>query len=157
MTYVEKITHLTIEDIGISENLGGVNDYETETLEPSNNDSYADQSGHKRRHESNRELYKKLLTVGLVGIGVMVAGCVPAGTEAYTTIFGITYLNGSEKKPAVVAHEGQHWKDYQEDPLFFLKYNFVKGYSCAAETRANEAAHIEPANSHPACQLPVTK
>ena len=91
-----------------------------------------------------------MLATALTGIAV--TACVPAGTEAYTTPWGTTYLNGSENNPAIVAHEQQHRQDYQDDPLFFWKYSLSPEYRCEAEKRANEAGGIEPVDDHPACQ-----
>lgn len=122
---------------------------EAEDWQTQKEPDYGSKGGHKERSIANSEAHDrhfKRLKASLAIVALSLSACVPVGTEAYTTPLGITYLNGSENNPAIVAHENQHWEDYQADPLFFWKYSFEKGYACEAELRAGADL------THPSCK-----
>lgn len=91
---------------------------------------------------------------GAVSLGLLalaINACTPSYEyEAYTTPIGIFYRDNPPSE-ATRLHEEQHWQDFMDDPLFFFKYSFVKGYACDAEKRANEAGGIYPIDDHPEC------
>lgn len=78
------------------------------------------------------------------------AGCTPSAYDAYTTPIGIVY-NTPNPSEQIVKHEEQHWRDYQNDPLFFFWYAVSPEYACESEARANLVAGYIDIFDHPAC------
>lgn len=111
--------------------------------------------------ESNTLTERTLLLVEIGLLAVALLGCMPAPivADAEYNPFAdtITYYNGSEHNPQVVAHEEEHQKEAENFPYgstfgWGLLYSFSPDFRCEAEKSANLAAKMFPIDQHPYCQ-----
>lgn len=88
---------------------------------------------------------ERSLRLQLLLVCLLLTGCLPAGTEAFTTPAGIYYLTENPSQE-VIEHEECHDERAQREGLkFWLEYLGSAEARCAEELRCN-------AKNHPYCE-----
>lgn len=135
---MERPVFLSQKDKEIIESLGGES-YEHENEFEREEVHYSLSGGHRERSQANKERIKEIVSIGLLAISLV--GCVPSGSEAYTTPFGIVYRD-PEPSEWLIDHEECHEERSQEEGLeFWFKYTIDPGYRCEEEIRCGAVDH----------------
>ena len=122
------------------ESLGGA-DYELEDEFTSQEVSGNDKPAHRSRSLVNKERLKAGVELGIMSIALFLGGCVPAGTDAYTTPFGIVY-NIDNPPQELINHEECHQERAQSEGLaFWLNYTISPEFRCEEEKRCGAIEH----------------
>ncbi len=149
---MERFTGLSQKDRELSVEYGGTDIDEEADFKKNGDTHYSDRGGHFLRSIENKNVIREGVKLGLVAVAYMVSGCVPAGTEAYTTPFGIVY-NTDNPSPELIAHEEAHFQRAQKEGLkFWLGYTFDPEFRCEEEIRANSIAGYDNPKNHPYCE-----